>query len=57
VLFFFSFINNYAMNITHDFDLPEGFSEEKMKKMDKKVETGEVKQCSIDQPDCENCSG
>jgi hypothetical protein len=45
------------MNITHDFDLPEGFDTEKMKKMDKKVDTGEVKQCSIDQPDCENCSG
>ena len=47
------------MNITHDFDpLPEGFDAEKMKKMDKKVESGEVKQCSIDNgPDCENCSG
>lgn len=50
-------IKRIDMNITHDFELPEGFSEDKMKKMDKKVETGEVKQCSIDQPDCENCSG
>jgi hypothetical protein len=46
------------MNITHDFDLPEGFDAEKMKKMDKKVDTGEVTQCSIENgPDCENCSG
>ena len=57
MLFFLLITKHIEMNITHDFDLPEGFDAEKMKKMDKKVEEGEVKQCSIDQPDCENCSG
>lgn len=50
--------NFFYMTITHDFDLPEGFDTDKMKKMDKKVEKGEVKQCSIENgPDCESCSG
>lgn len=58
VLFFSLITKHIDMNITHDFDLPEGFDTEKMKKMDKKVESGEVKQCSIENgPDCENCSG
>ena len=38
-----------------EFDLPPFLDPKKLKEQDDRIKNGEVKQCSIDNPDCEAC--